>query len=747
MPTSLHVLIVEDRPDDAELMALELRRAGLAPEWQRVDTEPDFLAALGAKPDIILSDFRLPAFTALDVLQWLQKCKNDTPCIIVTGTLGDEQAVECIKQGAADYLLKDRLALLGRAVEKALAQKNNRTKQERAEHDLVVSERRYRRLFESAKDGILILDYETGHIVDVNPFLTTMLGFSYEEMLGKTLWDIGFARDRIDSKLNFEDLKREGYVRYDDLPLETKDHRTFSVEFISNVYPVDTQNVIQCNIRDITERKRAGEALRESEERFRSAFGHAAIGMALLGIDGRWLQVNQALCDVVGYSEQELLATTFQAISHPDDLESDLNYVRQMLTGEIQYYQMEKRYVHKRGHAVWILLSASLIRNAAGKPQYFLAHIQNITERKRTQETLQKTHDQLTALIQAAPMGIAVLDPDGHVQLWNPAAERIFGWQEAEVLGHPMPTIPPDKQDEHRSFYRQVMDGHAFTGIDVVRQRKDGALVDISLSTAALKDEEGHVVGILGIMADITERKLMERRTGRLEELATMGQLMSGIAHELKNPLFVLSGRLQLISEKLAAREYDTVGTDLKTIEDAAQRMTVITQRFLNFARPHTAQKEQCAINLALKKTVEFLSNELMKSRIQLVMPLGPNLQPVWCDPRDLQQIFTNLILNAIYAMARANGRGTLTILTVPNVAAVEIRIQDDGSGIAPEHCARLFDPFFTTKPADEGTGLGLWIVKSLIIGMHGTIDCESEIGKGTTFVVRLPTLPVQESS
>lgn len=369
------------------------------------------------------------------------------------------------------------------------------TARRQAEHNLVVSERRYRRLFETAKDGILMLDYETGQIVDVNPFLTTMLGFSYEEMMGKTLWDIGFARDVLDSKLNFADLKRQGYVRYEDLPLETKDHRTVFVEFISNMYPVDTQNVIQCNIRDITERKQ------------------------------------------------------------------------------------------------------------------------------------------------------------------------------------------------------------------------------------------------------------MERRAARLEELATLGQLMSGIAHEIKNPLFVLSGRLQLVSEKLAAREYDTVGTDFKTIEDAAQRMTTITQRFLNFSTPHTAQKERCAINSLLQRTVDFLSNELTKNHIQLVKSLSSNLQPVWCDCRDLQQIFTNLILNAIYAMVKANGRGTLTILTVPSLETVEIRIQDDGPGIAPEHHARLFDPFFTTKSATEGTGLGLWIVKSLIIGMNGTIDCESEIGKGATFVVRLPTLLAQESS
>ncbi len=166
------------------------------------------------------------------------------------------------------------------------------------------------------------------------------------------------------------------------------------IETLEQLLKVHEQTVIA----DIIERQRAEEALRDSEERFRGAFDYATIGMALVATDGRFLQVNQSLCKIVGYSEEELLATTFQAITHPDDLQADLAQVHRVLMGEIQTYQMEKRYFHKHGHIVWVLLSVSLVRNPHGRPLYFVSQIQDITERKRAEEQLQSTLDRLRTL-------------------------------------------------------------------------------------------------------------------------------------------------------------------------------------------------------------------------------------------------------------------------------------------------------------------------------------------------------------
>jgi len=415
MSHPLRILIIEDNPDDRALIQGELQREYPDSQVTPILSATDFARALEEDEayDLVLTDYQLPWTNGLAVLHTVKGRYPDTPVIMVTGTGSEEIAVEAMKAGLDDYVIKaphafGRLSVAVRTVlertqeRQALRESEDRfhafmdnspavafmkdedgrfvyvnqlferffklthvqwfgktdfdlwpeetarqlrdndrailaedrpgemfetvlgpdgaihhwlvfkfhvkdhagrrflggmavdiTEHKQAEHNLAVSELRYRRLFETAKDGILILDYETGHIVDINPFLTTMLGFSREEVLGKTLWDIGFARDTAASKLNFDDLKREGYVRYENLPLETKDHRTFLVEFISNVYPVDTQNVIQCNIRDITERRQLEQQLRQAQKM--EAIGKLAGGIAH--------DFNNIVTIITGYSD------------------------------------------------------------------------------------------------------------------------------------------------------------------------------------------------------------------------------------------------------------------------------------------------------------------------------------------------------------------------------------------------------------------------------------------------------------
>ncbi|MBD0346430.1 MAG: PAS domain S-box protein, partial [Coleofasciculus sp. Co-bin14] len=186
----------------------------------------------------------------------------------------------------------------------------------------------------------------------------------------------------------------------------------------------------------ISDRQRVEAALQESEERFRSAFDSAAIGKALVALDGRWLKVNRALCEIVGYSEQEILGTTFQAITHPDDLDIDLDYVRQLLEGKIRSFEMEKRYFHKLGHVVWILLSGSLLRDAEGKPLYFIGQVQDITLRKQTEEALRESEERWQLALRGNNDGIWDWNVRTNEVFFSSRWKEMLGFEDHEISNH-----------------------------------------------------------------------------------------------------------------------------------------------------------------------------------------------------------------------------------------------------------------------------------------------------------------------
>lgn len=260
-PKRIRVLVLEDDPLCAHVNILELRRAGFEPEWERVQTLPDFAAALDRAPEVILADFDLPGFTGLQAMELLRGRQLDIPFIIVSGVLSDQTAARCIEEGASDCLLKDRLARLGPAVAHALEQKYLRAEALREEHIMQFSERRYRRLFETAPDGILILNAKTGQMVDMNPFLLNLLGYSREELLGRRLWEIPAFQRLADSADAFAALQANDAVHYDHVPLEARDGRKCDVEFLTNAYLLDGYRIIQCYFRDISRRRRAEASL------------------------------------------------------------------------------------------------------------------------------------------------------------------------------------------------------------------------------------------------------------------------------------------------------------------------------------------------------------------------------------------------------------------------------------------------------------------------------------------------------
>lgn len=266
------------------------------------------------------------------------------------------------------------------------------------------------------------------------------------------------------------------------------------------------------------ERQRAESALRESEERFRKFFEQAPIGIGVIGSDYKLLKVNQTYCEMLGYTEPELNQLTFAAITHPDDVATNVSYAEQLFKGEIPSYQMEKRYIKKNGESLWVNLTVTRITEQDGKVGYGLAMVQDITERKHIQEALSDTNQTLQALIQACPLAISVFSvDDGLVKMWNPAAEHIFGWSEQEVLGRFLPSVPEEKRDEFLRNLEFIREGRALTGLETRRQKKGGLPIDINVWAAPLRDARGNV-SCMSIVADISDRKQAEAALKESEE-------------------------------------------------------------------------------------------------------------------------------------------------------------------------------------------------------------------------------------
>ena len=248
---SVDLLLVEDEPLDVELIGDALRRAGVEPRLRCVDDEPGFRSSLALKrPDAILADWTLPSFSGARALEIARLEFPEVPFLFVSGTIAEHTALEALRNGAVDYVYKHQLERLASSVSRAIDEARER-------RALATSEERYRRLFETAKDGILILAAESGRILEANPFISRLLGCEPQDLIGKQLWEIGSLIDKERAIHLFSELQERGYVRYEDLPLRSHDGSLKEVEFVSNTYLVGDQEVIQCNIRDISDRRAA----------------------------------------------------------------------------------------------------------------------------------------------------------------------------------------------------------------------------------------------------------------------------------------------------------------------------------------------------------------------------------------------------------------------------------------------------------------------------------------------------------
>lgn len=364
-----------------------------------------------------------------------------------------------------------------------------------------------------------------------------------------------------------------------------------------------------------------------------------------------------------------------------------------------------------------------------------------IRERKRAE-----TH--LAAILRAALNGIVEIAPDGTILFANPAAHRIFGWPDGALVGRPIGSLvsPLEQEALHRGLARYFESGDSpLIGqvIEVLGTRRDGTRVPCDLTLAPVR-LDGGARSVLAVVQDISVRKREEAEAVRLAGAETLRHLLEGITHGVKNPLFILTGRLQLLESKLAQPEYAGFKEDVEKVEAAVKRLTAALGQLDAFTRAHEPTLEPCHLAVTVEEASAFLADHLAKGGIAQRIGIAPSLPPVPADPHQLRMMVLNLMLFAIERMAA--GRGTTLRVGATSVAPeageperVRLRIEDDGPALPAEERARLFEPFGRGAGGGRGTGLELWTVRTTVMALKGTLAVESGAERGLAFVVELP--------
>jgi PAS domain S-box-containing protein len=460
---------------------------------------------------------------------------------------------------------------------------------------------------------------------------------------------------------------------------------------------------------------------------------------------------------LTGYAPEEFLsgAAKWKELIHPGDIDFVKQAFREAVHGKRQVLRVEYRVLHKDGGFRWLADRRQLVYDAEGNFAYVDGLLLDITEGKRSEEELRATYGKLQALIEASPLAIAALDPEGNVTMWNPAAERMTGWNEQEALGRSLPIVPKEKKREFHALLARAMGGEPLTGVEVRRQRKDGSPIDLSLWTSPLRGHKGVVTGVMAVLADITERKRMEEALRKSEEqlrqsqkIEAIGRLAGGVAHDFNNLLTAIRGYADLLLHKLEGAS--PMRRDVEEIQKAGERATSLTRQLLAFSRKQVLQPKVLDLN-AVVAGMDGMLRRLIGEDIDLVTALKPGLWNVQVDPGQVEQVILNLIVNARDAMPKG---GKVTVETanvelddryarrhavVKPGAYVMLAISDTGTGMDELTKSRLFEPFYTTKEKGKGTGLGLSTVYGIVKQSDGYIWVYSEIGKGAMFKVYLP--------
>lgn len=616
------------------------------------------------------------------------------------------------------------------------------TCRKQVENRLEILETRYRRLFESAKDGIIILDAETGKIIDVNPFLCELLDYSKEKFIDKELWQIGFFQDIAANKEKILELQQKGYVRYADLPLETTDGRVINVEFVSNVYLVNNHKIIQCNIRDITEHKKLICNLVNSEARLRTLVQTIPDLIWLKDVNGVYLLCNPMFERFFGANESNIIGKT------------DYDFVNKELAdffreNDIKAMNSNKPTSNEElitfaddGHQAYLETIKMPINDADGKHVGVLGIGRDITNRKHAEEEFLK----LSRAVEQSPASIIISDTEGNIDYINPKVTELTGYSSQEVIGRNPSLFSSGEtsKSEYKELWESISTGREWRG-EFHNKKKNGELYWESASISPIINEKGVLTNYLAVKEDITEQKRVAEELIKAKEKAEVSdkmksEFLSQMSHEIRTPINVVLGYTEYLNHLLGDNKDSESIKCFEGINLASNRIIRTISLLLNAAELQTGTYHAKFVKINLDKDI---LNRIYKEQLfsadqrglELIYNCKLNDPEIFVDDYSATQIFINLIENAI----KYTKKGNVKILITRNINDnIVVEIKDTGIGISEEFLPMLYSAFAQEEQgytrSYDGNGLGLSLVQKYCEINHAKIEVESEKNVGSTF-------------
>ena len=644
-----------------------------------------------------------------------------TDCMLVRlpGANAALAGLLCLSGRSAPLIQEDRVFLETMAGHAGMALENARLFT-RIEH----SNRHWMEIFDAITDFIVVHD-QHDKVLRVNRSLATMIGVAPAELVGVNMRALmALTSDTASYSCPFcrsmgNDADEFVHPVFD---------RTYLVS-TSRVHGANSEGLQTIHVlKDISDR-------REAERRYRELFDNIQEGLFFSTPAGRFIEVNDAMVRMLGYaSREELLQVDIpsQLYSLPDQRERQTRLMEEQ--GHLRNFEATLH--RKDGSPVHVLINAFGLYNHAGELLQIRGLMLDVTGLRTSQSELHRERDFSGKILSNTQSLILVADTAGLISYAN---RRWYdaGFEQRELLGRPLlELVAPGCSHALSDAIHKTLDNQAVDNLELEIVRRNGGAGKFSANLSPMRDEQGTVTSIVAVLTDITDSAVLRDKLVHAEKMAAVGQLVSGVAHEVNNPLTAILGFADLLLESPELPE--TARKDLRVILQEAQRTKQIVQNLLSFARQMPPQRNALQLNPILRRTIQLRSYDFNSHGVEVVEHLDEGLPEVVGDAHQLQQVFLNILNNAYDAVHEVGHPARIEITSTRSGDSVEVSFTDNGNGITQSD--KIFDPFFTTKEIGKGTGLGLSICYGIVQEHGGEILCHNNAGgQGATFIVRLP--------